>query len=315
MRKIGVLLLVLIAGLINAQNLELINGKDIKQPGKINPSLAGVQEDMIRIISDAEVGQSYQLMLEGKLPLKMGNYMVGVERLFNEDVVNNSFSITYNRKLKTESKKFNWRYGGSLQFNQRSLLSIPGYDSAAGYRYTDINGQLKSVPKLADLETSLSQFDMEIGASANYKNLLFAVGAENIVGQNVSFVKNEKRRMPFTGNVMLGGFVKMGEKVTLFPSLVSTLSDEAIYVKGGMDFTTEKFNISAAYLNADSKASLNAAVAIKYKKVFAGLKYTHPLSNIAINEVPGFNIFFNSTVFKSRSLFKSEFAKKMKKLY
>ena len=62
MRKIG--WIVILGFTMNgwAQNLELNSGKDIRQPGKINPALAGIQEDLIRILSDAEVGQSYQLM-------------------------------------------------------------------------------------------------------------------------------------------------------------------------------------------------------------------------------------------------------------
>src|SRR6056300_696173 len=76
-----------------AQNLEFINGKDIRQPGKVNPSLAGVQEDLVRILTDANINNSYQIGAEGKLPFKLGNYMVGYERLFNDNVNNNIVNL------------------------------------------------------------------------------------------------------------------------------------------------------------------------------------------------------------------------------
>ena len=104
MRKIG--WIVILGFTMNgwAQNLELNSGKDIRQPGKINPALAGIQEDLIRILSDAEVGQSYQLMLEGHIPFNIGNFMIGAERTFTDDVSNDMFNFTYARRKKRKDK-------------------------------------------------------------------------------------------------------------------------------------------------------------------------------------------------------------------
>ncbi|MFT4827105.1 MAG: hypothetical protein ACI96L_000389 [Paracoccaceae bacterium] len=298
----------------SAQNLEFLNDKDVRQPGKINPAFAGIQEDLIRIITDAKVGESYELMLEGKLPLRLGSYMVGVERLYNEDVLNNMFNVTYNRQRKS-NKIFNWRYGGSLQFNQRSL-TIPDFDSvSANYQFTDINGQINTVKNREDLLGAIESFDVEIGLSGNYKNLLFGISAKNIIGQNISFVNGEERRVPLTTNMIVGGFVNLGDKITFFPSALFSATQDDIYAKGSLDITTKRFNISSAYIRTDFIEQLNGTIGIKFKKTLVGLKYTHQITSAVTNEQPGFNLFLNTTMFKSRSLFKSDFAKQMKKLY
>lgn len=316
MRIVGVIGLFLLYTWANGQNLELSSGKDIRQPGKINPALAGIQEDLIRVLSDAEINESYQFMLEGRIPLKMGNYMIGVERTFTDDVSNNMFNLTYGRKT-NEGKKFQWRYGASLKFNSKSL-TIPGYDSSSGYVFKDINGEVKSVKSLNEIRNSVDYFDMEIGASMTYKNLIVGAGIENIMGNNVSLTTSETRSMPFTANVLVGGFINFGENNALFPSAIFVMNEDEYYGKASIDFSTKKVNIAAAYINENDISDVSGSVAIKVEKVFAGIKYTHPISGDAgslVNKTPSFNLFFNSTVFKSRSLFKSDFAKMMKKVY
>ena len=85
--------------------------------------------------------------------------------------------------------------------------------------------------------------------------------------------------------------------------------------KASMDFATDKFNISGSYSKTNQAESINGSVGFKLKKVFTGLKYSHPLSDPTSAILPRFSLFLNSTVFKSRDLFKSDFAKQMKKFY
>lgn len=247
MKKLFLVLLVFSTSSLFGQNLELTGGKDITQPGKVNPSLAGVQEDLVRLLTDAEIGQSYQLMLEGRLPLKLGNYMVGVERTFTDDVTNNMFNLTYARKSnKKKNKKFQWRYGGSLQFNTKSLTT-PGFDSSSGYTFQDINGQTKSVKSLDELRSSVDYVDLVLGGSMTYNNLMAGLSLENFLGSDLSLTTVESRKLPFTTNFIFGGFLTAG-KYTLFPSAVVMLNSDDFYAKTGVDFSAEKFNLAAVYI-------------------------------------------------------------------
>jgi hypothetical protein len=310
------------------QNLELRSGKDIKQPGKVNPSLAGVQEDFARLLTDAEVGKSYQFMLEGKLPLRLGNYMVGYERLFTDEVANNMINISYARtnkkdklfeRKKEKESNIEWRYGATVQIHQKSFLKPGAFDSAAGgFQFEDINGRIQTVPKLDNINTSLDYFNIVLGGSMKYKSLMVGLSIENLLQQDVSLSKLETRKIPFTGNFILGGFLGLGEKATLFPSAVAVFSNEDIYAKASIDLSTEKWIFSSAYSTENLLQDLSASVAFKYKKTIIGLKYAHPLSTSSSglrNDIPSFNIFLNSTIVKGVKLFKSDFAKEMKKFY
>ena len=294
------------------QNLEFLNGKDFKQPGKLNPAYTGAQEDLIRIISDVDYGKSLQLMVEGRLPLKLGNYMVGIERTYTPDASNNMVNITYGRKYKGSNKNINWRYGGTLQLNQRSI-TIPGYDS--GYKFQDLNGQMGAANNVDDFRSSFDFMDLDLGVSVNSKNIFAGVALQHILGQNVSFVKSQSRSIPIAANFSLGGFLNVGSKLTVFPNVLMVVNQNESFRKASMDFATDKFNISGSYSKTNQAESINGSVGFKLKKVFTGLKYSHPLSDPTSAILPRFSLFLNSTVFKSRDLFKSDFAKQMKKFY
>ncbi|MBT8326393.1 MAG: type IX secretion system membrane protein PorP/SprF, partial [Bacteroidia bacterium] len=246
-KGIGIIVLSLIWMAGYSQNLELRSGKEIKQPGKVNPSLAGVQEDFLRLLTDAEVGKSYQFMVEGKLPLRLGNYMVGYERLFTDEVANNMINITYARtnkkdkllaRKKEDKKKFEWRYGATIQIHQKSFLKAGAFDSSAGgFQFQDINGEIQTVPKLDDINTSLDYFNVVLGGSMKYNNLMVGLSVENLLQQDVSLSKLESRKIPFTGNFIVGGFLPLGEKATLFPSAVAVFSSDDIFAKASIDLS------------------------------------------------------------------------------
>jgi hypothetical protein len=322
MRKIGIALLLGFCGAVSGQNLELTSGKDIKQPGKLNPALVGSGEELIRIISDFQLGESAQLMLEGRLPLRLGHYMVGIERTFTDEVSNNMINITYGHKSKGGDKKnIQWRYGGSLQFNQKSI-SIPGYDSTTGgggYTYKDLDGEVRTLKTLDEIRTGLDYFDAQLGVNMSYKSLILGASVENFIGQNVSFDKSDDRKLPLTANILVGGFLNIGEKLIVFPSGLFIANKNDMYAKATLDLSFEKFNITTAYIQENDLQDLSAALGFRFKKTFAGIKYNHPLSSGATSRIqtdlPSFNLFLNSTLFKSRDLFKSDFAKKMKRFY
>ena len=312
MRRVGFIVLLSFSGMLFGQNLEFLNGKDFKQPGKLNPAYTGAQEDLIRIISDVDYGKSLQLMVEGRLPLKLGNYMVGIERTYTPDASNNMVNITYGRKYKGSNKNINWRYGGTLQLNQRSI-TIPGYDS--GYKFQDLNGQMGAANNVDDFRSSFDFMDLDLGVSVNSKNIFAGVALQHILGQNVSFVKSQSRSIPIAANFSLGGFLNLGSKLTVFPNVLMVVHQNESFRKASMDFATDKFNISGSYSKTNQAESINGSVGFKLKKVFTGLKYSHPLSDPTSAILPRFSLFLNSTVFKSRDLFKSDFAKQMKKFY
>lgn len=240
--------------------------------------------------------------------------MLGMERTYTDEVANNMFNITYAKASKDKKNAMQWRYGGSLQFNQKSILT-PGFDSTSGYQFTDLNGEVQSVKSLEDIRNGIDYMDVELGINMTYKNFLLGASIENFLGQNVSLSKLESRAKPFTANLMAGGFLSIGKKLTAFPSVVAVSDGTEFYTKAGLDLSTEKLTLGAAYIMEQDLQDISASVAIKVKKIFAGVRYNHPVGGSSLNALPSFNLFFNTGLFKSRDMFKSDFAKQMKKFY
>ena len=315
MRNLPILILVLISSSLLAQNLELRSGKSFEQPGKVNPSLAGVKEEVVRLLTDTEIGNSYQLMVEGKLPFKLGNYMVGYERLFTDNVANDMVNLTYGKESKKGATKLNWRYGGTLQLNTKSLVQA-GFDSASGYNFRDINGQVQNVASLSDINQSLNYFNIELGASITFANLMAGVSIDNFLGQNLSLVQNEVRKQELSVNAVLGGFLSIG-KMTLFPSAVVSAQGEDLFANASVDLSLGKLNIGAGYILDPDMEDFSATVAYKIKKkTFLGIEYRHPVTSTAqVNALPTFNLFLNQTILKGAQLFKSNLAKNLSNFY
>lgn len=292
-----------------AQNLELRDGKDIKQPALVNPALAGLQEDMFRLLTNANLN-NYSFLVEGKIPLKMGNYTLGVNRISNEYVSNSMFNITYGRTNKKD-KKLKLRYGGSLQFSNRSSLKTDA--DSTGIRFVDLNGETSYLPKLTDLNSSISYVNFEFGGALQYNDLIASLSLQNILNPDVSLIDGEGRRLPLSANLMVGGFLHLGEKYTLFPSAIAVYNNEGYYAKTSLDFNTPYFNLAAAYIADELQQDLNATLAMHYKRMYFGLIYSQPIEGL--DNGPELRVFLNSALFKDKKLFKSDFAKQIAKFY
>ncbi len=292
-----------------AQNLEIRSGKDIKQPGLINPSLAGLQEDMFRLLTNANLND-FTFMAEGKIPFKLGNYMIGVDRISNEYVSNSMFNLTYGKTSK-QDKNLQFRYGGSLQINTRTSIKTDG--DTSGFTFIDLNGEATQFSSLTDLTGKLSYLNLEAGASMQYKELIVSLGLQNIMNPDVSLVNGTTRKLPMSVNLMVGGFLNLGKNNTLFPSVIGVYNADGYYAKASLDLNTQYFNIATAYIADHNQQDFAATLAMHYKKMYFGLIYSQPLAGLDNN--PVFRVFLNTGLFKDRKLFKSKFADNISKFY
>lgn len=187
--------------------------------------------------------------------------MIGYERLFTDNVANDMINLTYGKESKKGAKKLNWRYGGTLQLNTKSLVQA-GFDSASGYNFRDINGQVQNVASLTDINKSINYFNVELGASFTFANLMAGVSIDNFLGQNLSMVQNDVRKQEVAVNAVVGGFLRIG-KMTLFPSAVVSAQGDALFANASIDLSLGDLNIGAGYITDPDMEDFSATLAYK----------------------------------------------------
>ena len=306
---ISIVLLFLGTGLF-AQNQELRFTTDLQQPGTVNPALAGLKEDIFRILSNTDLN-NYSLLVEGRLPLKLGNYMLGVQSQTNDYVKDNMFNLTYGRTIKSD-KAWTFRYGGSLQMRTRSNLKTDG-DSVA-FSFVDLNGQLTQFRSLNQLRGDLNYVNLNFGASVNWNKLVVSAAVNNAFSPDVSLLINDERELPLQGNITVGGFINLGKNMILFPSYIGVFQEDDFLSRLSINLHTKHFNVAGMYTADKVQSDVTASIATHYKRNFFGLSYSQQLTS-GLDDSPVFQVFINSSLFKSAKLFKSKFAKDMYQFY
>lgn len=297
------------------QNKEIAQAKDITQPGQINPALAGLQEDVFRLLTNTDLND-FSLMFEGKIPFKLGNYMVGYERYANEDVSESTFNITYGRTSKKDKdKKWRFRYGGSLEFSSRTSLSNPDSNANGGFSIVDLDGNTYNFQLPNQLNSSINYMNLEFGGAVQYDNLILSASIDNLLNPNVSLIEGDKRRLALNTNVMIGGFIHPSQELTIYPSVIATYqANEEYFMTGSLDLNYKWANLRAGYVNDGISDALTGTLGFHYKKTYFGLQYDEGLSSV-VNAGPSLQVFVNSGLFKDRKLFKSDFAKQIGLFY
>lgn len=300
--------------LTSAYDQEIQQGKDITQPGQINPALAGLQEDVFRLLTNTNLND-LSFMVEGKIPLKLGNYMVGYERFGNDYVSESTFNITYGRTSKKDKdKKWRFRYGGSLEISSRTSLTNDDSTGASGFSIVDLDGNRYYFQVPNELNSSINYLNLEFGGALQYDNLILSASLDNLLNPNVSMIEGDKRRLPLNANVMIGGFISPSKELTIYPSFISTLqADENYFMNGSIDVSYKYANLRVGYFANGANDGLTGTLAFHYKKTYFGLQYADN-SGFTTN-IPTFQVFVNAGLFKDRKLFKSDFAKQIGQFY
>lgn len=302
------------SGHLFAQNLEMISGKELQQPGKVNPAMVGFQEELFRILSKAEFGQSYQLMVEGRVPLTKGSYLLGLERINSNNVNNTVFNLAYSKKIK-KKKDIQWRFGGNVKFNQKTLINTD-FDSLSGYSYRDLDGITYFLSDLKNGHIQRSFIDLELGVTLDYKSLFAGLSFENVTMSNVSHQQFVKRNLPFTGNLVVGGFLAKDKEWVVLPNIMMSFNQEALLVKSGVDISYKNLNFSGRYNFLNTTHFGETMVGMKSKKSVGGIRFSYQINELNVNQSPFvFDIFYNTSLFKKRDLFRSELAKRMRLFY
>jgi hypothetical protein len=253
-------------------------------------------------------------MVEGRVPLTKGSYLLGLERMNSNHVNNTVFNLAYSKKLK-KNKDLQWRYGGNLKFNQKTLTNTD-FDSIIGHSYRDLDGITYFLSDLKNAHIQRSFIDLELGITLDYKSLFAGLSFENVTMSNVSHQQYVKRNLPFTGNLIVGGFLSKDKEWMILPNIILSFNQVAMLVKSGVDVSYKNLNFSARYNLLNNIHFGEAMMGLKGKKSLGGVRLSYQINEMNTNQSPiVFDIFYNTSIFKKRDLFRSELAKKMRLFY
>ena len=293
-----------------AQDLEIRSTTDLRQPGLTNPALAGIREDMFRILSNTDLN-NFSFMVEGRIPFKLGNYLIGVQRTGNDEVTDNMFNLTYGRTEKKDNG-LSFRYGGSLEIHSRSSLS---YGDSAGtglFAFTDLDGQRTEFQSIDQLTGEINYMNLDFGASINYDKLLVSFALNNALAPDVSLIKGEKRKLATQAHLTVGGFIPLSDNYIFYPSAMAIYTGDNYLARAGIEVHSKYVNLAARYTMDEEISDFTASIATSLKRTYVGLSYTQSFND---GGIPEFKVFLNSSIFKPKELFKSDFAKHMLNFY
>jgi len=260
---------------IQAQNLDLINGKEFDEMAKLNPAFTGVLEEL-RLL----VGQSAQLRagIESKL-FKSVNY-VGFN--FEMDEIDHlkrqSYQFNYARE-KEFGENLKLKFAGTADYQVRTFHRS-ATDTA--FSFSDFNGNVWSfIEGTTDFNTNTNYVDIGLGIGGIYKNLIFGINLNQLGNMSMDLNKDgEGVYVPIEFNAQVGGFMNLGSTIKLFPNLIySAVGDESMFALG-LGATKGNWSLNGQfesfdYSNSGRISRLDIGVFGRINRFLIGFSYLH----------------------------------------
>lgn len=305
-----------------AQNTLLKEGLDFRMPGKINPALAGLQGDLIKFVGNTDVEGITRGFLEGRIPFTKISYFAGVENFNNQTDFINQKTVNVNiARTNSYDNGLQLKYGLGVDFGSKSL-NLPTFISPLtnledldGFDY--FSDTLLQVSH--DFADRISNATANFGMSVVFNKMLFSISADNIIPRDISLDRNQERIQPMYVNAVLGGFLPIGQKVLLFPKVMYSMGGDETFLRSGIDINASRFTLNTTYNIEEEITSLDLGLAVNYKMVFGGVRYSTELENTSttggLNSEPTYTMFLNIALFKNKKETPSDFINMFKGIY
>lgn len=289
-----------------SQNLDLINGKEFDDMGKLNPAFTGILEEL-RLLA----GQNGNLRagIESKV-FKSANY-IGFNFDFDEidHLKRQSFQFNYAREKEIgEDFKIKFAATGDYEvrtFNRRVEDTSFSFVDFNGNTWDYLQGQ-------TDFKPTIEGINFGFGVGAIYKNLVFGLNANNINQMNINLLEGGGGiNLPIEINAQFGGFFNLPGEIKIFPNAIFS------YLGNGADETMLALGLGATkgdwslngqyemfeYGDENPVTRLDIGVYGRIDRFLVGLSYLHwskePSSSSELNG-EDFRITLNTTIFKKK---------------
>ena len=278
------------------QNLDLINDKEFPELNKLNPSLTGVLNQFRGL---ANAASNTDLGLETRL-FKSVNYL-GFTATFDEtDHLNRQvYTLGYARDI-TKNDHLKIKLGLNADYHIKVFHNDNQLNT--DFTFADFNGFRYDVDSLNinDFSVESQVFDLDIGASVLFKNLLLGITVNHINRPDISVQKGVEQLMDLSYNAQLMGFVKLGELLTIIPTGVYARQQDDVFSSYGVSLNRNTWTFTGQYEALNDQIGYDFGLTKRFKKRYLlNISYR---SNLATeNTKDGYlSATVNATLFKPK---------------
>jgi|GEM_PF-1394029 len=281
-----------------AQNSDLVNNKEIQELNKLNPALTGVL-NRLRVLGNAS--QNVDLGIETRL-FKSANHLGFYAKFDNLDNLDRqSFNFSYARDVFVKAG-LKVKLGGNIDYqikvyhNDQQILKDFSFKDFNGFEYRIDSANAK------DFNIDSKVFDLSVGSSLLYKNIVLGVTLNHLNTPDVSIQKGIEQFSDLSISAQLLGFFKLGKQITVIPTAIYANQKEDDFTSLGMSVNYKSVTFNGQYEDLNGYTGYDFGLTVRLiKRHLLNLSYRTDLVSVSQGQSSAIiSATINSTLFKPK---------------
>jgi len=270
----------------------------VQELNKLNPALTGVL-NRLRVLGNAS--QNVDLGIETRF-FKSANHLGFYAKFDNLDnLERQSFNFSYARDL-LDKAGLQVKLGGNVDYqikvfhNDQQILTDFSFRDFNGFEYRIDSANAK------DFNIDSKVFDLSVGSSVLYKNLVLGVTLNHLNTPDVSVQKGIEQFSDLSVSAQLLGFFKLGPQITVIPTVIYANQQDDDFTSLGMSINYKSVTFNGQYedLNGFNGYDFGLSVRLMKRHLFNLSYRTDLLAATQGQNSALISATINSTLFKPK---------------
>lgn len=281
-----------------AQNVDLVSDKEVQEMNKLNPALTGVL-NRLRFLGNAS--ENIDLGLETRV-FKSANHLGFYAKFDNlEDLERQSFNFSYARDV-VEKAGLQVKVGGNIDYqikvyhNDEQVFKDFSFKDFNGFEYRIDSADAK------DFNVESKVFDLSLGGSVLYKNLVLGLTLNHLNTPDVSVQKGVEQFTDLSVSAQLLGFFKLGQQITVIPTVIYANQKDDAFTSLGMSVNYKSVTLNGQYEDLNGYTGYDFGVSVRLmKRHLLNVSYRTDLLSASVGQSSSLiSATINSTLFKPK---------------
>ncbi len=218
-----------------------------------------------------------------------------------EDLERQSFNFSYARDVVTKDA-LQLKIGGNIDYqvkvfhNDKQIFTDFSFKDFNGFEYRIDSANAK------DFNVESKVFDLSIGSSLLYKNLVLGVTLNHLNTPDVSIQKGVEQFTNLSVNAQLLGFFKVGQNLTFIPTAIYANQKEDAFTSLGMSVNYKTVTLNGQYEDLNGYTGYDFGVSVRLmKRHLLNVSYRTDLVAASVGQSSALiSATINSTLFKPK---------------